>query len=57
MTATLTDRLDRHNLEVTEQAFGNNEGRSFFSVIARSVATKQSILSFRGAWIASLRSQ
>src|SRR5260221_10540112 len=27
MAETLTDRRDRHNLEVTEIAFGNNEGR------------------------------
>jgi hypothetical protein len=41
MPTTLTDRDYRHNLEITEIAFGWNEG--CLPVIARSEATKQSI--------------
>jgi hypothetical protein len=44
MRDTLTDRSYRHNLQVTEQAFGHDEGSEPFSVIARSEATKQSSL-------------
>jgi hypothetical protein len=42
MPDTLTDRRRRHNLQLTEQVFGHDEG---YFVIARSEATKQSILS------------
>jgi hypothetical protein len=62
MLTTLTDRDYRHNLEITEIAFGMDEGCLVIACDKReafaqgSEATKQSIR-YAVRWIASLRSQ